>query len=260
MLAGGHVLDGDDAAALDVLDETVEAAASARAVHAWIVALAQRALLRMARGDHARAEDDVREARALADVDRHGDHIEDAILHAAGARLALLRANTRRAHQELERADRARPLLSHALPWFSVGVLLELAHARLALGEVPAARELLADAGEIARRRPSLGAVRARADALAADLASLATAREGGWPAALTTAELRLLPLLTTHLTFREIGERLFISRNTVKTQAISIYRKLGASNRSEAITASAERGLLDAAGSRAVRDFIRTG
>ncbi len=168
VLAGGHVLDGDDEAALDVLDAAVDAATSAGAVHAWIVALAQRALLRMARGDHVRAEDDVREARALADVDGPGDHIEDAILHAAGARLALLRANTRRAHQELERADRMRPFLSHALPWFSVGVLLELAHARLALGEVSAARELLADADEIARRRPSLGAVRARADALAA--------------------------------------------------------------------------------------------
>jgi LuxR family maltose regulon positive regulatory protein len=61
----------------------------------------------------------------------------------------------------------------------------------------------------------------------------------------LTTAELRLLPLLQTHLTFREIGERLYVSRHTVKTQAISVYRKLGVSSRSEAITRMHELGLL---------------
>ena len=57
-----------------------------------------------------------------------------------------------------------------------------------------------------------------------------------GWTDSLTPAELRLLPLLTTHLSFREIADRLFVSRNTVKTQAISVYRKLGASSRSEAV------------------------
>ena len=62
----------------------------------------------------------------------------------------------------------------------------------------------------------------------------------------LTTAELRLLPLLPTHLSFREIGERLYVSRHTVKTQAISIYRKLGVSSRSETIDRMHELGLLE--------------
>jgi LuxR family maltose regulon positive regulatory protein len=61
----------------------------------------------------------------------------------------------------------------------------------------------------------------------------------------LTAAELRLLPLLATHLTMREIGERLFVSRHTVKTQAISTYRKLGVSARSEAVLRAEEIGLL---------------
>ena len=61
-----------------------------------------------------------------------------------------------------------------------------------------------------------------------------------------TTAELRLLPLLQTHLTFPEIGERLHVSRHTVKTQAISIYQKLGVSSCSEAIGRMREIGLLD--------------
>ena len=62
----------------------------------------------------------------------------------------------------------------------------------------------------------------------------------------LTTAELRLLPLLPTHLSFREIGERLYVSRSTVKTQAISIYRKLGVSSRSEAIDRMHELGVFE--------------
>ena len=52
----------------------------------------------------------------------------------------------------------------------------------------------------------------------------------------LTTAELRLLSVLPSHLTLAEIAERFYVSRNTVKTQAISIYRKLGVSTRGEAI------------------------
>ena len=64
----------------------------------------------------------------------------------------------------------------------------------------------------------------------------------------LTGAELRLLPLLATHFSFREIGDRLHVSRNTVKTQAISVYRKLGVSNRSDAIERAGRLGLVDAA------------
>jgi LuxR family maltose regulon positive regulatory protein len=63
----------------------------------------------------------------------------------------------------------------------------------------------------------------------------------------LTPAELRLLPLLATHLSFREIGDRLFVSRTTVKTQAMSIYRKLGVSSRSQAVQHGQQLGLLPA-------------
>jgi LuxR family maltose regulon positive regulatory protein len=68
-----------------------------------------------------------------------------------------------------------------------------------------------------------------------------------GAASSLTRAELRLLPLLSTHLSFREIGERLYISQHTVKTQAMSIYRKLGVSSRSEAIQCARTLGLLAA-------------
>ena len=51
---------------------------------------------------------------------------------------------------------------------------------------------------------------------------------------------------LATQLFFPEIGEELFVSRHTVKSQANWIYRKLDASSRNEVITRARELGLLE--------------
>jgi LuxR family transcriptional regulator, maltose regulon positive regulatory protein len=56
-------------------------------------------------------------------------------------------------------------------------------------------------------------------------------------------AELRLLPLLTTHLTVPEIAAELFLSPHTIRSQMKSIYRKLEASNRHQAVTRARETG-----------------
>jgi LuxR family maltose regulon positive regulatory protein len=61
----------------------------------------------------------------------------------------------------------------------------------------------------------------------------------------LTERELKVLPLLRSHLTFPEIGEQLHISRHTVKTHVSRIYRKLGVSSRSAAVREAVRRGLL---------------
>jgi LuxR family maltose regulon positive regulatory protein len=61
----------------------------------------------------------------------------------------------------------------------------------------------------------------------------------------LTTAELRLFPLLATHLTLRETGQPLYVSQHTVKPWALSIYRKLGVSTRGQAVQRVQEIGLL---------------
>ena len=98
---------------------------------------------------------------------------------------------------------------------------------------------------EVLRRRPALGTLVGEAQALRDRLAE---ARGSGAPgaSALTAAELRLLPLLSTHLTFPEIAAELFVSRSTIKTQVMSIYRKLGASSRSQAIGQARQLGLLE--------------
>jgi LuxR family maltose regulon positive regulatory protein len=121
---------------------------------------------------------------------------------------------------------------------------LDLAHAHVALADAPGARTLLAEIRDVLARRPQMGAlvievatIQRQVDTMRGDVIGAST---------LTTAELRLLPLLTTHLSFREIGTQLFVSHNTVKTQAISIYRKLDASSRSEAIERAVQVGLLE--------------
>ena len=108
-----------------------------------------------------------------------------------------------------------------------------------------AAATLLSRADAILGRRPGLGVLVELAAALRTELATLRE-RDGRREAMLTPAELRLLPLLGTRLSFREIGEHLHISRNTVKTQAIAVHRKLGVSSRNDAVDRAAELGLAD--------------
>jgi LuxR family maltose regulon positive regulatory protein len=50
----------------------------------------------------------------------------------------------------------------------------------------------------------------------------------------LSDAERRILRLLATDLTLRDIGRELYLSHNTVKTHTRAIYRKLGVSSRTE--------------------------
>ncbi|QNG38580.1 hypothetical protein F1C76_20340 [Geodermatophilaceae bacterium NBWT11] len=72
-----------------------------------------------------------------------------------------------------------------------------------------------------------------------------ATTRGDRAPLALTPAELALLPDLPSQLTLQEIAARHQVSVNTVKTHVRSIYAKLGATSRREALVAARRCGLL---------------
>lgn len=64
--------------------------------------------------------------------------------------------------------------------------------------------------------------------------------------AAITAAELRVLQFLPSRLTFQQIGEHLFLSQTTVKSHALSVYRKLGVSSRDEAVARAQSLGLVE--------------
>jgi len=60
----------------------------------------------------------------------------------------------------------------------------------------------------------------------------------------LTKRERVVLAHLTEETTLDDIARRLFVTRNTVKSQVRSAYRKLGVSTRAEAVARARELGL----------------
>jgi LuxR family maltose regulon positive regulatory protein len=61
----------------------------------------------------------------------------------------------------------------------------------------------------------------------------------------LTPRELTILELLPTHLSYAQIGERLYLSVNTIKGNLKTIYRKLVVGSRTEAVEVAHRTGLL---------------
>ena len=122
---------------------------------------------------------------------------------------------------------------------------IELARVHLALADIAGARTLMREIDGLLRRRPGLGTLVGEAAALHAQLEKERTAIVPG-SSALTAAELRLLPLLATHMPAREIAAEMFLSAHTIRTQMKSIYRRLGVDSRIQAVTRARELGLIE--------------
>src|SRR5207245_624309 len=75
------------------------------------------------------------------------------------ARASLRRGDVAAAQRELVQAQRARPLLTYAIPHIAVHARIELAHVHLGLGDLAGARTLVREIDELLRRRPGLGAL-----------------------------------------------------------------------------------------------------
>jgi LuxR family maltose regulon positive regulatory protein len=243
--AAAHVMLGDNARADELLAEAVTSANRAGHAQTAVVAASERMLI---------SEDAQEPAFVDAQEPRLSELLSEgtlagaapcAIELAASARARLRRGNWEEARALLDGGRRLARSLTDAVPWLSVQTRLELADAFVALRDHASAQALLAEIDAILVRRPDLGVLVDQTETLRGVLAALPAAEAGRNPG-LTGAELRLLPFLTTHLSFREIGERLYLSRNTIKTQAISVYRKLGVSTRSDAMDRALSLGLVD--------------
>jgi LuxR family transcriptional regulator, maltose regulon positive regulatory protein len=235
LLAGvARLAAGDGAGADGSLAEAADTAHALRLPGVAACALAERALAAPAQADEL-----VRRALETSEQAGLGDHVHAALGWAVNARASLRRAEWQTARRQLGRAVELLPLLTEALPWYAVQVRIEVGRALLALADRPAAAAVVAEADELLAHVPELGVLVGQVDELRRELAT--APRDAG---RLTPGELRLLPLLPTHRSYREIAEQLGVSRNTVKTQAISVYRKLGVSSRGEAIARAAELGL----------------
>ena len=229
--------DGSDA----LLEDAVRIAEEVGAHEVQADALCERSLLAMANGDWSRAETLAAQARdALRPIG-----METLLASAVLARAAVYRGDLTAARRELVSAQRLRPLLTYAIPHLAVQARIQLIHVHLAFADIAGARTLLREIEEILKRRPGLGTLVDEALELRARLSAERGPATPGM-SSLTTAELRVLPMLATHLSFPEIGAEMFLSPHTVKSQAMSIYRKLGASSRNQAVIRSRELGLLE--------------
>jgi LuxR family maltose regulon positive regulatory protein len=186
-------------------------------------------------------------SRARRQVERVGlsDYPVAALVFAASALDRAQRGRVDDAQRDVRQGLRLLATLADFTPWYDAEARLLLARAALRLSDVVGARTLLAEASRLARRAPDALVLQEWLDESWAQADSFSAAAILG-PSSLTTAELRVLGLLPTHLSFREIAGRLHVSANTIKTQAHALYRKLDASSRTEAVSNARQVGLLD--------------
>ena len=233
-------LDGGDAS----LGDAASVAEVTGAPDVAAVALCERSLVAMARGEWSRAEVFAGRARTVVRGAASQEYYATPLVCAVHARAALHRGDSSTARQELVSAQRLRPLLTYALAHFAVQARIELARVHLALSDPAGAWTLMREVDELLRCRPDLGSLVGEAEAFRARLSE---EHDPGVPgiSALTAAELRLLPTLASHLSFPQIAAEMFLSPHTVKSEAISIYRKLRVSSRAQAVARSRELRLL---------------
>src|SRR3954447_18349741 len=243
LLGMAALLSGATDEADDLFADAADEARDLGAPDMAAVALAERAIIAIGRDAWVRADEFAEGAIATARRSRRENAALNALAYAVAGRTALHAGRTARAHEHLATAQRRLPQLTYALPIPSVQTRLELARAYLTLADQSGARNMLRDVDAILRRCPALGILPAQAAEVQAIVST--ASRDAPGASALTAAELHVLPLLTTHLTFREIGARLYLSPHTVKSHAISIYRKLNVTSRGAAVEQARHAGLL---------------
>ncbi len=197
----------------------------------------------IADGDTRKALSFIRESRELAVRYRLDTIATTAPIFTTSAVGHVLEGRFVDARAEAVRALRLTSLMRPVAPWHAVNARLALAQLNAALGDPQRAKLLLDEAGDL--RGPST--VSPRLDRMYAETAerleAVSTSLAGA--SSLTTAEVRVLQYLPTHLSVPEIADELSVSRHTVKTQTVSAYRKLGVHTRTEAIERARRAGLL---------------
>jgi LuxR family maltose regulon positive regulatory protein len=205
---------------------------------------AQLALLALEAGDRHGSDELASRARMQVERLRVGDEPSMSLVLAVSALIKSRLGQVETAKADAEAATRLADGLADVAPWYRAETDIVLARALVALADVATARALLDDAAGVLRDAPDAALLMAWLDE-ARDEADACSASVTSTLGSLTIAELRILRMLPTHLSFREMGSQLYVSPNTVKTQAQAVYRKLDASSRSEAVARARDLGLL---------------
>ena len=241
-----HALSGAADAAVKELDLAARLGREQQVPIPAVTALAELSLLAAERDDWPGAEENAGQAVDLIETAGMEEHLFSILGFVAAARVAAHQRNQATARRHAGTA--LRMFATHppaAIPWLSAQVAIALADTFLDLGDVADARLQAEEARGHLAGLLTEGTFRQQLRRISAGLG-----REGGHvrvpsAMALSTAEMRVLQLLPTHLTLGQIGEELYISRNTVKAHVAAIYRKLQCTTRTEAVARARDLDLL---------------
>jgi LuxR family maltose regulon positive regulatory protein len=129
-------------------------------------------------------------------------------------------------------------------PWPTIHHLLVVGRVAIMADDLPLARRLLDEVSPLMRQyQQGMGHMNARLDEIQKRLRESLT--PGPHTEALTAREIEVLRRLTSPLSLSEIASELYLSPNTIKTHTTTLYRKLGARSRSEAVKIGRDRLLI---------------
>jgi LuxR family maltose regulon positive regulatory protein len=241
-----HALTGAADAAVKELDLAARHGRNQRLPPAAAAALAELSLLAVQRDDWPDAKEKASQAVDLIETAGIEEHLFSILGYVAAARVAAHQGNQVAARRHAGTVLRMYATPSPAaVPWLSAQVAIALAEIFLDLGDFAAARFRAEEAQGHLTGLLTEGTLREHLRRVSTRLASAEGHVQVPSAMALTTAEMRVLQLLPTHLSLGEIGEELHTSRNTVKAHVTAVYRKLQCSTRTEAVTRARDLGLL---------------
>ena len=234
LLGVARALRGDFVDARAVLHEAVRLAGDGTSTTA--LSLAHLGLISLWGKDEEAAFQLAQQAHAVVQQPHMRTDLASVGTYSLRANLLARRGDLEGAAAAVERATELLPRLTEGFWWLMIETRILLAPALAALGRTAEAAVRLDEAAALLAAHNDAANL---PDWHAETVRKLHVGDCRRPPSELSDAERRILRLLATDLTLREIGRELFLSLNTVKTHAHSIYRKLGVSSRAEAVAAT---------------------
>ena len=241
--AARHFRGGAPEEVVALLEQAVAIARSGANSMAVLRAQGTLAAVTLAAGDLEAATRWVAAADALCAQQSLEEYWMGSLATAVAGQLAAEAGELEQARERLERAVvlalRGAARLEH------IYALAALAPVQSMLGDADAAAATLRSARLALRGSPSPGMFPHLLNDVGRRLKGKADATGPAEVEELSAREMSVLRLLCSELSIADIGQQLYISRNTVKTHVRGIYRKLDADTRAVAVARAKELRLL---------------
>jgi LuxR family transcriptional regulator, maltose regulon positive regulatory protein len=220
-------------------------------------ALAHLAALDLDDDDLSAAVEHTAAARSIVDSRDLSDMVPMVVVYAVDALVRARRGDVAGARSAVRATERLVERLGDLSARTALMAHVLVAGAAVEIDDTELCDRHLEAAQRARRREPEAVGIGQWLDRIRA--VSAARAARGARPS-LTTAELRLVPYLATHLSLQRIAGELTLGRETVKSQAKSIYRKLAVSSRAAAVAEADRLGLLSETARAAARTATASG